>query len=62
MQTSKTLVIRMLEELIGYFSSVKKTQAEMKFTPSETKKNSQGINSGGDEADNQINDLKHEEE
>ena len=52
----------MLEELIGYFSSVKKTQAEMKFTLSEIKKNLQGINSGGDEADNQINDLKHEEE
>ena len=28
----KTLVIRMLKELIGYFSSIKKTQAEIKFT------------------------------
>ena len=26
----KTLVIRMLKELIGYFSSIKKTQAEIK--------------------------------
>ena len=26
----KALVIRMLKELIGYFNSVKKTQAEMK--------------------------------
>ena len=28
----KTLVIRMFEELIGYFNSIKKTQAEMKVT------------------------------
>ena len=28
----KPLVIRMLKELIGYFSSIKKTQAEIKFT------------------------------
>ena len=26
----KTLVIRMLKELIGYFNSIKRTQAEMK--------------------------------
>ena len=26
----KTLVIRMLKELMGYFNSIKKTQAEMK--------------------------------
>ena len=26
----KTLVIRMLKELIGYFNSIKKTQAEIK--------------------------------
>ena len=26
----KTLVIRMLKELIGYFKSIKKTQTEMK--------------------------------
>ena len=55
----KTLVIRMLKELIGYFNSIKKTQAEMKFTVSEIKENLQGTNSGVDEAKNQINDLEH---
>ena len=35
----KTLVIRMLKELIRYFHSIKKTQAEMKVTLSEIKKN-----------------------
>ena len=34
----KTLVNRMLKELIGCFNSVKKTQAEMKVTLSEIKK------------------------
>ena len=28
----KTLVIRMLKELIGYFNGIKKTQAEMKLS------------------------------
>ena len=41
----KTLVIRMLQELTGYFNSIKKTQAEMKVTLSEIKKNLQGTNS-----------------
>ena len=45
----KTLVIRMLKELIGHFNSIRKTQAEMKVTLSEIKKNLQGINSGVDE-------------
>ena len=40
----KTWAIRMLKELIGYFNSIKKTQAEIKFTLSEIKKNLQGIN------------------
>ena len=35
----KTLVIRMLEELTGYFNSIKKTQAKIMFTLSEIKKN-----------------------
>ena len=35
----KTLVIRMLKGLIGYFNSIKKTQAKMKVTVSEIKKN-----------------------
>ena len=34
----------------------------MKVTLSEIKKNLQGTNSGGDEADNQINNLEHKEE
>ena len=53
----KTLVIRMLKKLIGYFNNIKKTQAEMKITLSEIKKNLQGTKSGVDEAENQINDL-----
>ena len=28
----KTLVIRMLKELTGYFNSIKKTEVDMKFT------------------------------
>ena len=35
----KTLVIRMLQELTGYFQSINKTQAEMKVALSEIKKN-----------------------
>ena len=35
----KTLVVGMLKKLIGYFNSIKKTQAEMKATSSEIKKN-----------------------
>ena len=58
----KTLVIRMLQELTGYCNSIKKTQAEMKVTLSEIKKNLQGINSERKEAGIQINDLEHEEE
>ena len=57
----KSLVIRMLKEFIGYFNSIKKTQAEMKVTLSEIKKNLHGTNSGGDEAENQINYLEHKE-
>ena len=55
------MVVRMLKELIEYFNSIKKTQAEMKFTLSEIKKNLQGTNRV-DEAKNQINDLEHKEE
>ena len=43
----KTLVIRMLQELTGYFNSIKKTQVEMKVTLSEIKKNIQGTNRRG---------------
>ena len=34
----KTMVIRMLRELIGYFNSIKKTQAEIKITLGKIKK------------------------
>ena len=34
----------------------------MKVTLSEIKKNPQGTNSGGDESENQINDLEHKKE
>ena len=52
----------MLKELIGYFNSIKKTQAEIKFTLSEIKKNLQRTNSGVDEDKNQICDLEYKEE
>ena len=52
----------MLKELSEYFNSIKKTQAEIKVTWSEIKKNLQGTNSGVDEAENQINDLEHKED
>ena len=41
----KTLVIRMLTELIGYCNSIRETRAEMKGALSEIKKNLQGTNS-----------------
>ena len=57
----KTLGIQVLQRLIGYCNSKEKTQVEMKVTLSEIKKNLQGTNSGGDEAEIQTNDLGHEE-
>ena len=54
----KALVIRILKELSEYFNSIKKSQAEMKDILMEMN-NLQGINSRGDEADNQINDMEH---
>ena len=58
----KTLVIKILKELTGYFNGIKKTRADMKVKLSEIEKNLQGANSGVDEAENQINDLEHKEE
>ena len=58
----KTLVIRILKEVTGYYNSIKKTQAEMKFALSEIKKNLQGTNNAGDEAEIHINNLEHKEE
>ena len=55
----KTLVIRMLKALTGYFNSIKTDQAEMKVTLIEIKKNSQGTSSEVDEAENDINDVEH---
>ena len=55
----KTLVIRIIEEFIGYSNSMKKSQAEMKVILSEIKKNLLGTNSGGDEAKNKINNFEH---
>ena len=52
----------MLQELIVYCNSVRKTRAEMKVTLSEIKKNLQGANSGEEEAENQINHLEHKKE
>ena len=55
----KTLVIRMLKELIEYSHKLKE---EMKVTLREIKKNKQGTNREGKEARNQINDLEYKEE
>ena len=52
----KTLVIRMLKELIEYSNHIKE---EMKVTLSEIKKNLQGTNHEGKEAGIQINNLEH---
>ena len=57
----KTLVIRMLKEPSEELNSIKKIQSETKSTLSETENNLQGNNSRVDEAENQINDLKHKE-
>ena len=58
----KTLVIRMLQELTGYFNSIKKTQAAMKVTLCEMKKNLQGTNSDGKETRTQIKGLEQKKE
>ena len=55
----KTLVIRMLQKPIRYFSAIKKTKAEIKVALSEIKTNLQGTNTGEDEAKNQISYLEH---
>ena len=55
----KTLVIRMLTELIKLSCKMKE---EMKATQSEIRENIQGINSEGDETRTQINDLEQKEE
>ena len=58
----KTLVIKMLQELTGYFNSIKKIQAAMKVVLCEIKKNLQGTNNEGKETSTQINGLEQKEE
>ena len=58
----KTLVIRMFQELTGYFNSIKKTQAAMKVALCEIKKNIHGTNSEGKETRTQSNDLEQKKE
>ena len=53
----KTLVIRMFQELTGYFNSIKKTKAAMKVAFCEIKNNLQGTNSDEKETRTQINGL-----
>ena len=55
----KTLVIRMLTEMIAYG---RKTEKVVKAIQSEIKKNIQGANSEGKETRAQINDLEQKEE
>ena len=52
----KTMIIRMLTEMIEYGCKIKKT------IQSELKKNIQGINSEGKETGTQINNLEQREE
>ena len=58
----KTLVIRMLQELTGFFNSIKMTQAAMKVALCEIKKNLQGTNSDRKETRTQRNNLEQKEE
>ena len=57
----KTLVIRMLKEISEDLNSIKKTQSEMKDSLIEITNNLHRNNSRLDEAENQINDLEHQE-
>ena len=54
----KTLVIRVLKELIEYGNN---KNEEMKVTLSEIKNNLQGINSKADEAENPVSNLEYKE-
>ena len=55
----KTLVIRMLTEMVEYGWKI---EEEVKAMKSEIKENVQGANSDGKEAGTQINDLEQKEE
>ena len=55
----KTLVIRMLTEMIEYGHNIEEV---VKAKQSEIKKNIQGTNSEGKETENQINNFEEKEE
>ena len=57
----KTLFLKMLKELSEDLNGIKKIRSEMKDSLIEMKNNLQGNNSKVDEAQNEINDLKHKE-
>ena len=59
MQSSKTLVIRMLTEMVEYVCKIKEKVKAMK---SEIKENVQGTNSDRKEIGTQINHLEQKEE
>ena len=52
----------MPQELTGYFTNIKKTQAAMKVGLCEIKKNLQGTNSDRKETRTQINGLEQKKE
>ena len=54
----KTLVIRMLTEMVEYGG---KLEEKVKATQNEIKKNIQGTNSEGKETGTQVNDLEQKE-
>ena len=58
----KTLGIRMLKEFSEDLNSIKKIQSETNDTLIEIKNNLQGNNSRVDKAENQLNDLEHNEQ
>ena len=55
----KTMVIRMLTEMVEYGHKI---EEKVKAMQSEIKKNAQGTNSEGKETGTQINNLEHKEE
>ena len=57
----KTLVIKTLQELTGYFNSIKKTQASVKIALCEINKNLQGTHNDGKETMTHINGLEQKE-
>ena len=59
---SKTLVIRMLTELVEYGHKIQETVKAMKKENFPIKENVQGTNSEGKETGTQINSLDHKEE